>query len=305
VLDAERLGEIRQLLDQHPEWSRWRLSRQLALQWDWRNEARQLKDMAARTLLLKLELRGLIELPPRRRRCPNRMRMAPQPTEPMVQWPIAEGLGQLQPVRIEEVSRNDIHRRTLARLLHEHHYLSYTSPVGENLQYLAWDRHGRIVGACVFGAAAWKCAVRDQFIGWDGQTRLAGLPWICNQSRFLIPPWVQVKHLASHLLAQWCRRLAADWQVKYGHRVWLVETFVEADRFSGTCYRAANWLHVGSTQGRSRQDRHHQLHVSRKEVFLCPLHSNYHQQLCGSKVLAHRLVACPTPKSGPSERIWL
>jgi hypothetical protein len=300
VLDAAGLGEVRQLLEEHPEWSRWRLSRQLALQWEWRNGAGLLKDMAARGLLLKLEQRGLIQLPPRRRRCPNRMRMDPKKAEAIAPLPIPEKLGQLQPVRIEEVSRNASHRQTLAQLLHQHHYLSYTSPVGENLQYLAWDRYGRVLAAGVFGAAAWKCAPRDQFIGWDVAARRAGLSFLCSQTRFLIPPWVEVKHLVSHLLAQWCRRLAADWQAKYGHRVWLVESFVDADRFRGACYRAANWHHVGATQGRSRQDRHHRLRVPRKEIFLCPLHPNYRQLLCGPNALPHPPVACPKPKSGLS-----
>src|SRR5262249_35644360 len=148
----------------------------------------------------------------RRRRCPNRMRLAPKSTDASSGQPILERLEQLRPVRIEEVSRNPTGRQMVAQLLHQHHYLSYTSPVGENLQYLAWDRYGRVLAASVFGAAAWKCAPRDQFIGWDESGRRVGLSWLCSQTRFLIPPWVQVKHLASHLLAQWCRRLAGDWQ---------------------------------------------------------------------------------------------
>jgi hypothetical protein len=303
VLDSAGLGQVRQLLEEHPEWSRWRLSRQLALEWEWRNRAGLLKDMAARSLLLKLEQRGLIQLPPRRRRCPNRMRLPPKGIDALSAQPITESLEQLRPVRIEEVSRKPSDRQTLARLLHRHHYLSYTSPVGENLQYLAWDRYGRVVGATVFGAAAWKCAPRDQFIGWDEAARRAGLWLLCSQTRFLIPPWVEVKHLASHLLAQWCRRLATDWQAKYGHPVWLVESFVDADRFGGACYRAANWYHAGATQGRSRQDRHHQLRVSRKEIFLCPLHPNYRQLLCTPNALPHPPVAGPKPNSGPNE--WI
>lgn len=301
MLDTEALREVRQLLKEHPEWSRWRLSRQLALQWEWRNGAGLLKDMAARSLLLKLERRRLIQLPARRRRCPNRMRLPPKGSDAWSGEPITEGLEQLRPIRIEEVSRQSHERQTLARLLHQHHYLSYTSPVGQNLQYLAWDRYGRILAASVFGAAAWKCAPRDRFIGWDGAAQGAGLSLLCNQSRFLIPPWVEVKHLASHLLGQWCRRLSVDWQTKYGHRVWMVESFVDADRLSGACYRAANWQYVGATQGRSRQDRHHQLRVSRKEIFLCPLHPNYRRLLCTPNALPHRPVAYPKPKSGPSE----
>ena len=133
VLDAARLGEVRQLLAEHPEWSRWRLSRQLAWQWEWRNGAGLLKDMAARSLLLKLEQRGLIQLPPRRRRCPNRMGLAPRGAEESSAPPIGQRLEQLRPIRIEEVSRQSRERQALARLLHDHHYLSYSSAVGENL----------------------------------------------------------------------------------------------------------------------------------------------------------------------------
>ena len=279
VVDACGLNAVRRLLHEHPDWSRWRLSRELALQWEWRNGAGRLKDMAARSLLLRLEQRGLIELPPRRWRCPNRMSLPPKSGEVIGREPITEKLSQLRPLRIEEVSRDARRRRTLGRVLYEHHYLSYTSPVGENLQYLVWDRQGRVLAASVFGAAAWKCEPRDRFIGWDPETRRRGLAGLCSQSRFLILPWVKVPHLASHLLGRWCRRLPRDWRSKYGHRVWLVESFVEADRFGGTCYRAANWHHVGTTQGRSRQDRHHRLSVPRKEIFLCPLHPNYRQAL--------------------------
>jgi Domain of unknown function (DUF4338) len=301
VVDAAGLDEVRRLLNEHPDWSRWRLSRQLAAQWEWRNGAGLLKDMAARSLLLKLEQRRLIELPARRRRCPNRMRLPPKAAEAITAQPITGKLSQLQPLQIQEVSQNAKLRQTLGQLLHQHHYLSYSSPVGENLQYLAWDKHGRLLAGCVFGAAAWKCAPRDEFIGWDPEARAAGLSWLCSQTRFLIPPWVEVKHLASHLLARWCRRLARDWQVKYGHRVCLVESFVDRERFSGACYRAANWHHVGATQGRSRQDRHHQLRVSRKEIFLCLLHPKYHQLLSNCLVRVRPPVACPKPSSGPNE----
>lgn len=305
VVGAVELAEVRQLLHEHRNWSRWRLSRQLALQWEWRNHAGLPKDMAARSLLLKLERRGLIQLPARRRRGPNRMRLPPKAGEVIAPQPITEELSQLRPLRIQEVSRNPQDRQTLAQLLHQHHYLSYISPVGENLQYLVWDRFGRVLAGCVFGAAAWKCAPRDQFIGWDRQTREAGLAGLCSQTRFLILPWVEVKHLASHLLGRWRRRLSADWQVKYGHGVFLVESFVEADRFRGACYRAANWHHVGATQGRSRQDRHHQLRVPRKEIFLCPLQPNYRQLLSNLSALQRRPVACPKPSAGPNEWIGL
>jgi hypothetical protein len=151
--------------------------------------------------------------------------------------------------------------------------------VGENLQYLVTDAAERPLGCVLFGSAAWKCAARDQWIGWTAEQRESRLRLITNNSRFLILPWVVVKHLASWILGQVARRIAQDWQSKYGHRVVLLETFVDRERFAGTCYRAANWVEAGSTCGRSRQDRHRTLQVPTKGVWLLPLEKNFRQRL--------------------------
>jgi hypothetical protein len=153
--------------------------------------------------------------------------------------------------------------------------------VGENVQYLVRDAQGREVAVMVFGAAAWKVAARDEFIGWSVAQRRGGLQGITNQQRFLILPWVRVPHLASHLLGLAARRLSEDWQQRYGHRVWLVETFVEEDRFAGTAYKAAGWLRVGQTTGRTRQDRDRTHQVPIKSVWVKPLHPRFREQLCG------------------------
>jgi hypothetical protein len=145
---------------------------------------------------------------------------------------------------------------------------------------LARDRHGRDVACLLFGASAWKASSRDRFIGWNDDIRAKHLNWTTNNTRFLILPWVAVPHLASHLLARTLRRLSADWQVKYGHPIHLVETFVDRSRFKGTCYRAANWILVGQTQGRSRQDRDRTLQVPVKDVYLYPLTSGFREALC-------------------------
>lgn len=131
----------------------------------------------------------------------------------------------------------------------------------------------------VFGAAAWQVAQRDRFIGWPAAQRARGLAGVVNQQRFLILPWVRVPHLASHLLALALRRLSADWQARYGHPVWLVETFVEQDRFAGTVYQAAGWLHLGQTSGRTRQDRQHTLQTSLKSIYVRPLHPAFRDRL--------------------------
>lgn len=284
-IGAGELAQVRQLLAEHPHWSRWQLSRQLAQRWQWRNPTGQLKDMAARSLLLKLQQRGWIVLPERRQRAPQRMRPRGAPTEPASPPParITEPLAALFPLHLAEVSAGGhAHERALfAALLRQHHYLSHRSWVGENLQYLVRDRHGRPLACVLWGAAAWQCAARDRYLGWDAATRARHLHLLTNNTRFLIMPWARVPHLGSHVLGQVVRRLRADWPRKYGHPVYLVETFVQADRFTGACYQAANWVHVGRTQGRSRQDRpdgsRYQLPV--KDVYLYPLHPRFRQRL--------------------------
>lgn len=278
---AAELEQVRQLLATEPGWSRWRLSRELALRWDWRSAGGQLKDMAARTLLLKLERRGLIALPPCRRPSPNRMRHKRAPRAEVLPPapPLVAPLAELRPLQVSEVSGAACAppRALFEAALHLYHYLGYRSPVGENLQYLVQDRAGRPLACALFGAAAWQCAARDQFIGWTAAQRPRGLPDVVNQARFLILPWVRVPHLASHLLAHLTGRLSGDWSRKYGHPVFLVETFVEIGRFAGTCYRAANWVEVGATTGRTRQTLPQP--VPRKAVYVYPLDARFRQRL--------------------------
>jgi len=164
-------------------------------------------------------------------------------------------------------------------LVHQYHYLSYTSAVGQNVQYLVRDRQGRALACVLFGAAAWKTQGRDAFIGWTTAQRQAGLAQVANNSRFLILPWVRMPELASHIWARVARRIAADWQGRYGHRVGLLETFVERGRFRGSCYRAANWICVGQTRGRTRQDRQHVLQAPVKDVWVYPLQADFRKIL--------------------------
>lgn len=282
VLSGGDLEVVRALIAQHPQWHRTALSQRLCELWNWRNEAGRLKDMAARTLLLKLQARGLIRLPPPQRRTRRPAAQVPAEVQPELLHeepvPIEGTLASLQPVSLEPATTLAVRRR-IGHLLARHHYRGFNGAVGENLQYLATDRRGREVAVMVFGAAAWKVAVRDQFIGWSVAHRQRHLGAIANQQRFLLLPWVRVPHLASHLLARATRRLAEDWQLRYGHRVWLVETFVEIDRFAGTSYRAAGWTRLGETTGRTRQDRYRTLRTPRKAVWVHPLHPAFRQHL--------------------------
>jgi hypothetical protein len=197
---------------------------------------------------------------------------------PATATPIEDDLASLQPVSLELAHTPELRRR-VRQLLAHYHYRGFHGAVGENVQYLARDVRGRELAVMVFGAAAWKVAVRDRFIGWSVAQRQQRLGALANQQRFLILPWVRVTHLASHLLARATRRLSADWQARYGHPVWLVETFVEQDRFAGTAYQAAGWLHLGYTTGRTRQDHQRTLQSPLKSVWVRALHPRFLQYL--------------------------
>lgn len=279
-LNESDLDEVRCLIQTHPNWSRNHISVELAKTWNWRSGTGQLKDMAARSLLLKLEQRGMLALPPRRQKASRRLLLsAATPDNEPPPLVINEPLADLQPLRLEVVKTGSRDHALFSRYLARHHYLSFRGAVGENIAYLVRDRHGRDLACMLFGAAAWKTKPRDSWIGWDDATRERRLSLLANNSRFLILPWVRVPHLASHLLGRVTRRLSADWQTRYAHPVHLVETFVERGRFRGTCYRAANWTCVGQTQGRTRQDRNRDISVPVKDIYLYALTPRFREKL--------------------------
>lgn len=277
------LAQIRELIRAHPDWSRRRLSEVLAREWDWRNAAGRLKDMATRSLLVKLDERGWIQLPARRRAATNRMRARVIARRLWDTTPLQATLAELGRLELREVSGDREGRETLAAALAEFHYLGHTGTVGENAQYLVTKETGCVVAGVVFGSAAWKCRDHDQFIGWSAEVRARNLSLVTNNQRFLMMPWVRVPHLGSWILGRVLQRLSADWQAKYGHPIALVETFVERERFRGTVYRAANWQHVGATEGRTRQDRYSTLRAPVKDIYVYPLARHFRE------VLAHGL----------------
>jgi hypothetical protein len=276
------LLSLHQWVGANPQWSRWRLSRELAVRWGWRNGAGQLKDMAARTLLVKLEQRGLLQLPARRQVPTNRMRCGAQAASGQCETvePIDCGLAELEPLSLAEVSGQSPQRAWIKAALARFHYLGFGGPVGENLQYVIRDGQNRPLACLVFGAAAWKCQDRDRYIGWSAPQRQQHLGWVANNVRFVIFPWARVPDLGSWILGRIAGRIGQDWQAKYGHPVVLLETFVEQERFRGTVYRAANWQRVGVTAGRTRQDRHTCLQVPLKDIYLYPLRREFRQALC-------------------------
>jgi len=280
VVTPEILVAVRDLITEQPEWSRRRLALELCRQWQWHNAAGQIKDMAARSFLDKLEARGWIQLPPRQRRHGPGFapRLAALPSSPAAE--VKESLAQLRPLQWQVFNARQPQAARFNAYLARYHYLPYRSTVGENLGYVVQDRQGRDLACVLFGAAAWKIQPRDDFIGWTTRERQAHLGQIVNNCRFLILPWVRVRELASHILGRVARRVAGDWQAHYGHPVVLLETFVERDRFRGSCYRAANWRYVGQSQGRTRQDCQHQLQAPVKDIWVYPLQANFRKQLC-------------------------
>jgi hypothetical protein len=268
VIRPEDVALIRAWLGAHPGSNRTRLSRALCAAWNWRDGAGRFKDMACRTLLLKLEARGQIRLPPRVTASVNGLRNRAVPHLEHDQTAIAGPLKLLQPVRVQPVAAGSAEALLFQLLLQRYHYLGHRNCVGQNLKYLARDRQGRPLACLLFGSAAWKAAARDRWIGWDAPQRQRHLGLVSNNARFIILPWVRVRHLASHLLGRVAARLSADWQQKYGHPIYLLETFVEVPRFTGTCYRAAGWVEVGLTTGRTRNDDGGKPRAARKTIFL-------------------------------------
>ena len=277
---APDIGLIEKLLAEHPAWGRKCLSVRLCELWDWRGPHGQLKDMACRTLLLRLERAGRIVLPPRQRASTNAFRNRVPRWVAHGTEPIATALKSLLPLQIRVLTPGSEGDALFRCLLAHYHYLGYQNSVGENLRYLVHSRQGEPLACVLFGSAAWKLAARERFIGWSTQARAARLSSLTNNTRFLILPWVQVPHLASHILGRIARRLSADWMAKYGHALYLLETFVERDRHRGICYQAANWTWVGQTRGRTRNDRAHTLHAPLKDIYLYPLQRDFREALC-------------------------
>jgi hypothetical protein len=281
-ITAVDISHILQLIQEHPSWHRTKISRELCEFWNWRKENGQLKDMACRSLLLKLEKLGHIILPRRLREATNHARTGVQQADLLLDQTnnIHCDLKSLLPLKIEVVAGASESHTLFNHLLSRHHSLGFKTTVGENAKYLVKDSKERILSCALFGSAAWKTRPRDQFIGWNHPVRERNVNRITNNVRFLILPWIRVPHLASHILGQIARRIQQDWINKYRHSIYLLETFVDRERFKGTCYKAANWICLGQTKGRTRNDHHTSIHVSIKDVYVYPLVRDFRKLLC-------------------------
>lgn len=271
---------IRQLLVDNPSWGRTQLSKELCKLWQWYNLTGHMKDMACRSLLLKLEQAGCITLPARQQKLRKTSRNDPPPFVPHLKEEVESKLKPLLPLRIAQAISGSKESTLFNCFLSHYHYLGYRHTVGENMKYLIRNCAGRPLACVLFGSAAWKTAPRDTFIGWESEIREKNLGYITNNMRFLILPWVKVPHLASHILSRISRRISSDWMARYGHPICLLETFVDRSRFRGTCYKAANWVLVGQTKGRTRNDRNNTIKVPLKDIYVYPLTRKFRKELC-------------------------
>lgn len=276
----DTLRRIHETVEQEPGLSRTRLSRRICAWLGWRRANGAWKEMSCRVALRKLQRRGLLTLPPAAAPPPAR---SPQPAEAAPTEPPAPlrcALAQLGPITLMPIGPGDrAASRTWNTLMDTYHYLGAGPLCGAQLRYLIHSAAHGWLGGLAFSAAAWRVAVRDRWIGWDARTRPQHLARILCNSRFLILPWIEVPNLASHLLAQGVRQVQAEWPARYGTEPVLVETFVERARFAGTCYRAANWLSLGETRGRGRQDRANRAAVGVKEMYVLPLRPDWRARL--------------------------
>lgn len=276
---ATTIASIVQLRQANPCWSRTRLSKELCNQWGWHGANGQIKDMACRNLLRELEQAGHIELPAQRSEPPVHRR------RPLVR--IAHRTDELcasiesqRPLSIDCVQPGTEAAGLCDWLLASYHYLGHRRCAGKNLKYLVRGCSGRLLACLQFASAALKCTARDAYIGWEPQTRAENLDYMADNTRFLVLPWVKVPHLASHLLSCIACRIGGDWQDKYGHSLYCLESFVDRSRYRGVCYQAANWRLVGQSLGRGRNDRYHRRKVAPKDVYIYPLVRDFRRWLC-------------------------
>ena len=270
-MDKKNIELISSLIEHNPDWHRTKLSKELCRIWGWQSGNGQIKDISCRDLLRDLDKVGIIRLPPARH-LPRRHGVGADKIEPMahIDDAIVVSLNEVRPLQIE-IAESKIDIRAFKSYIDQYHYLGFDRSIGENIKYFVRGRDGIPLACLMFSSSAWKCRARDEYIGWTSEQRRAGLHLVTNNSRYLIFPWVRIPHLASHILGMVARRVSGDFQSKYGHPIALLETFVEAGRFCGTCYKAANWQYAGSTTGRGRDSRSSHATLPLKNVWLYPL----------------------------------
>jgi hypothetical protein len=276
---ADEIEFVRELIAENPADSRWVLSRKLCRAWNWVQPNGHLKDMVCRGFMLELERAGFIKLPPKRYRPHNPSGRHRKPAKIDIEpRPFTGPVSKIRPLDIHQVRRTPA-EKVFNSLIEQYHYLGYCQPVGEHLKYIVYAQEHPI--ACfAFSSAPRHIGCRDRFIGWDKEARQKNLQFMAYNSRFLVLPWVESKCLASHLLGRIGRRISFDWQNLYNHPIYYLETFVDTERgFEGTCYKAANWIYLGLTTGRGKNDQTHKQNRSIKAVWGYPLHKKFKELL--------------------------
>ena len=269
---------IQDLIAAHPQETRRALSKKLCEAWQWRQPNGALRDMVCRGMLLMLDRAGQIALPPVKFVPHNPLARRARPSPVVIDTTPIEGrLRQIQPLELVQVRRSG-DEPLFNSLMEDHHYLGYEQPVGEHLKYLVWAQ-GRPVACLAWSSAARHLGSRDRWIGWNQQARRRNIRFIAYNTRFLILPWVRIEHLASHILGRMAAQISDDWQRMYGHPIYFLETFVDPERFRGTCYRAANWMLLGRTTGRGKQSNSYVPNRSIKEVLGIPLTKRFRELL--------------------------
>ncbi len=277
AFSPEDIEQVRTLIREHPQANRQRISYLVCEAFNWRKPDGGLKDMSCRVAMLRMHREGLIELPPPKHKV-KPCRSFPRRTAQAGLQPLFEAaVHELQALRLEQVVRKD--SALWNEYIDRYHYLGYKPLPGAQLRYFAYAG-ARLVGLLGFGAAAWKTGPRDAWIGWSRAQRHRNLSGVVNNARFLILPWIRVCCLAGKLLSMVSRELPEAWEARYGYRPVLLETFVESERFTGTCYRAANWQCLGQTQGRGKLGDHRIGQVPIKDVWVYPLVRNCRAHLC-------------------------
>lgn len=279
AVTSSEIAFIRDLIAGHPGVSRRALSLKLCEAWNWVQPNGAPRDMVARGLLLLLHREGHVELPNAKwSGLTHGVRHQRPVPVPLLSWSPLEGpIANILPLDIRQVRRTP-EESLFNSLVETHHYLGYSRPVGEHLKYLVSAR-GAPVACLAWSSAPRHIGCRDRFIGWSPEVRRRNIHLLASNTRFLILPWARLPHLASHILAQVARRISADWTQLYGHPIWFLETFVDSERFRGTCYRAANWISLGVTTGRGKDDQTHKANRSLKDVLGYPLAVDFREKL--------------------------
>ena len=282
VVSKDQLIEIVEIIDTFSKLSRGELANTICELFSWKRPTGKLKTIECRQFLERLDAKGIIRLPLRRKhhRKPTKAAVL-RTSQADAQAPISVKLSELSPISLSRVKTKE-QRQLWYEYIDRYHYLGYQLPFGAQLRYLIKSgvSQALILGCLQFSSPAWKMALRDRWIGWSDEQRQRNLQKIISNSRFLIFPWVQVRNLASSVLALAVKTVPADWQSCYGYRPVLMETLVDKKRFKGTCYKAANWVHVGSTSGRGRMDRENKREgMAVKEIYVYPVSIRFRQEL--------------------------